>query len=69
MRVTNETFLFSAMKGSKKDLPEDLTPKSRTRSSSATEASKPNTFQRKQVLSGLPKAHIFSQGKYINSQL
>lgn len=53
------------MKGSKKEpQPEDLTPKSRTRSSSATEASKPNIFHRKQVMSGVPKAHVFAQGMY-----
>lgn len=53
------------MKGNRKEQPEDLTPKSRTRSSSATEASKPNIFQRKQVISGIPKAHIFGQGTYM----
>lgn len=51
------------MRGSRNEQPEELTPKSRTRSSSATEATKPG-FQRKQVISGMPKPHVFAQGTY-----
>lgn len=63
--LTSLLFFYSAM-STNSNKQDDLGPKGRNRSSSATESSKPNsTYRKPQINSGgIQKPHIFSQGKH-----